>query len=195
VRPARLSRLIALMLAAILALSTAPAAAAVEITFYSKELGTSFPHSFVILNGTLDRSGERIEEDYGFTAKTVSPAILMGSVKGEVITDHTPSYVRNSDKHFTLTISDAQYDQVMATVARWRNMPQPSYDLGRRNCIHFVAQIAAGLGMQADTPKRLMRKPRSYLEYLIQANRPWLQARGAIFHRGPAAPAARARAG
>ena len=130
-----------LVLAAMVALSAAgsPAAAAVQITFYSKQLSSSFPHAFIIMRGTLERSGQRIDEDYGFTAKSVSPAILMGSVKGEVVSDHNAGYVRQSDSHFTLTISDAEYDRVMATVHRWRTRPQPSYDLGSRNCIHFVA--------------------------------------------------------
>lgn len=173
----------ALCLAGLLVLLSSPSAAAVQITFYSKQLSSSFPHSFVVMRGTLDRDGSRIDEDYGFTAKSVSPAILMGSVKGEVVSDHSASYVRASDSHFTLTISDSEYDQVMAVVERWRTMRQPSYDLGRRNCIHFVAQIAGSIGMQADTPKKLMKKPRSYLEHLTAANRAWLQARGAILHR------------
>ena len=145
------------------------------------------------MRGTLDRNGARIDEDYGFTAKSVSPAILMGAVKGEVVSDHSASYVRRSESHFTVTISDSDYDRVMATVERWRTRPQPSYDLGTRNCIHFVAEIAASIGMRAETPKKLMKKPRSYLEYLTAGNRPWLQARGAIFHRAPATPAGPAR--
>ena len=188
-------RLFVVLLAGLLALAAAPAAAAVPITFYSKQLSSSFPHSFVIMRGTLDRSGARIDEDYGFTAKSISPAILMGSVKGHVVSDHDASYVRVSDPHFTLTISDSEYDRVMAVVERWRTMRQPSYDLGSRNCIHFVAEIAAGIGLRAETPKRLMRKPRSYLDYLTETNRGWLQGRGAVFHRPPAAAAGRGRPG
>jgi hypothetical protein len=116
-----------------------------------------------------------------------------------VVSDHNAGYVRQSDSHFTLTISDSEYDRVMATVERWRTRRQPSYDLGTRNCIHFVAEIAASIGMRADTPKKLMRKPRSYLEYLTEANLLWLQARNAVLHRAPVRPAAvparRARAG
>ena len=196
----RLPRLFAFLAAALLVLTAAPAAAAVQITFYSKQLSSSFPHAFVIMRGTLDRNGARIDEDYGFTAKSVSPAILMGSVKGEVVSDHNAGYVRQSDSHFTVTISDSEYDRVMATVERWRTRKQPSYDLGSRNCIHFVAEIAASIGMRADTPKKLMKKPRSYLDFLTEANRPWLQTRNAVLHRTPArgpavVPAKRARAG
>lgn len=196
----RLPRLLAFLAAVLLALGAMPAAAAVQITFYSKQLTSSFPHAFVIMRGTLERNGARIDEDYGFTAKSVSPAILMGAVKGEVVSDHNAGYVARSDAHFTLTISDSEYDRVMATVQRWRTRAQPSYDLGTRNCIHFVAEIAASVGMRAETPKKLMRKPRSYLDFLTAANLAWLEARHAVITRPPAkraaaAPARRARAG
>jgi hypothetical protein len=184
----RLPRLLALLAAFLVALVAVPASAAVQITFYSKELGATFPHAFVTLAGTLDRSGQRIDVDYGFTAKTVSPAILFGRVAGEVISDHGAAYIKASDKHFSLTLSDADYDRLMATVARWRAAPQPSYDLGTHNCIHFVADLAASLGMKADVPKQLTKKPRSWLDYLTDGNRPWLVAHNAVFYRPEAKP-------
>jgi hypothetical protein len=181
----RLPRLIAFLAAALLALTAAPGWAAVSITFYSKELGTSFPHAFVVIEGTLDRGGPRIEEDYGFTAKTISPAILWGKVSGQVITDHGVSYVKGSDRHFTVALTDGEYDRVMATIARWRSAKQPSYDLDRHNCVHFVAELAAAIGMSPDTGK-LMKKPRSFLQSLTAQNRAWLTSRKATLHRaGP----------
>jgi hypothetical protein len=182
-------RAIALLFAALLAVVAGPASAAVSITFYSKELSTSFPHAFVILEGTPDRGGPRIEEDYGFTAKAISPAILWGKVAGEVITDHSAGYVKGSDRHFTLTLTDAEYDRAMDTVARWRAARQPSYDLDRHNCVHFVAEVAASIGMKVDT-KKLMKKPRSFLAALTEANRAWLTGRHAALYRPAAAPAA-----
>jgi hypothetical protein len=175
-------RLIALAAAALLALAAVPGWAAVSMTFYSKELGATFPHAFVILEGTLDRGGPRIEEDYGFTAKTISPAILWGKVSGEVITDHSPGYVKGSDPHFTVVLSDSEYDRVMEAIARWRSARQPSYDLDKHNCVHFVADLASAIGMTADT-KRLMKKPRSFLETLGVRNRAWLTSRNATIHR------------
>ena len=183
----RPSRLIALLAAALLALTAAPGWAAVSITFYSKELGASFPHAFVVVEGTLDRGGARIEEDYGFTAKTISPAILWGKVAGEVITDHTASYVKGSDGHFTVTLTDAEYDRVMGTIGRWRSAKQPSYDLDKHNCVHFVAELAAAIGMTPDM-KKLMKKPRSFLEALTAQNRAWLQSRKATLHRSDDRP-------
>jgi hypothetical protein len=187
-----LRRCAAWLLASLIFLAAAPAAAAVTITFYSHELGSSFPHAFVTMSGAPDRGGPAVNVDYGFSAKTISPAILWGRVTGEVISDHGAAYIRGSDRHFSLALSDAEYDQVMATIARWRASPQPSYDLGSHNCIHFVADLARSIGMNADTPKPLMKKPRSYLEHLTAGNRPWLAAHHATFWRGPAAqPAVR----
>lgn len=166
----------AIALTILLIIAPAPAIAAVEITFLSKEFGSSFPHAYVALEGTLDRSGERISANYGFTATHVSPAILLGSVKGEVMSVDA-DYMRKSDRHFTIRLSDEEYDRVMGTVERWRSLKQPSYSLNRQNCVYFVAHVAAALGMKADTPGALMKKPRSYLEMIARANQPWLAAR------------------
>lgn len=180
------SRLLAFLAAALLAFAATPAFAAVEITFYSKELGDSFPHAFVTLKGTPDRGGAPVDEDYGFTAKAVTPAILFGRVGGEVITNHSNGYLKGSDPHFTLTLTDAQYDRVMETVARWRGLKQPSYDLGKANCVHFVGELAAAAGLRTDVRKGLMKKPRSYLENLSALNAALLSERRATFHRAAA---------
>jgi hypothetical protein len=180
-----LRRLATWLAAALLLAAATPAAAAVTITFYSHELGASFPHAFVTMSGAPDRGGPPINVDYGFTAKTISPAILWGKVSGEVVSDHGAAYIKGSDRHFSLTLTDAEYDQAMATIAKWRNWPQPSYDLGSHNCVHFVADLARSIGLTVDTPPRLMKKPRSYLEHLTAQNRPWLTEHHATFWRTP----------
>src|SRR4051794_14538014 len=49
--------------------------AAVEIAFYSRELGgNNFPHAFVALHGIVDSTGEQVDTSYGFTARAVTPA-------------------------------------------------------------------------------------------------------------------------
>src|SRR5512141_763926 len=66
----------------------APAQAAVEIAFYSRELGgNNFPHAFIALHGTVDSTGEQVDTTYGFTAHSVTPAVLFGSVTGEVVVE------------------------------------------------------------------------------------------------------------
>lgn len=179
-----LSRL--LLALALLILAPAPALATVEITFYSHEFGSNFPHAFITLEGKDDRTGAKISANYGFTATHVTPAILLGSVKGEVFSrspEKDAAYLASSDRHFSFTLSDAELDKVMATVEKWRTLPQPSYNLNRQNCVFFIADVAASLGMAADTPNALMKKPRSYSEHLTRANNGWLLARGATIHR------------
>ena len=173
----------------LLILLPSPAYAAVEISFYSHEFGANFPHAFVVLAGADQRSGQRIDANYGFTATHISPAILFRPVKGEVFSRDSlkdAQYLASSDRHFSFELSDDEYDAVVATVEKWRTAKQPSYDLNRSNCVHFVADLAARLGMTVATPKALMKKPRSFIESVTAANLSWLAARRAFVHRQPA---------
>ncbi len=147
-----------------------PAFAAVEIAFYSRELGgNNFPHAFFALKGTIDATGERVDTSLGFTAHSVTPAILFGSVRGEVDVEGEGQIAR-SDRKFAVMLTDAQYQAVMAVVEQWRNAPQPSYNLRRHSCVHFVSAVAAAIGLQVDNSQRLMNRPRSFLERVIELN-------------------------
>ena len=141
----------------------APAGAAVEIAFYSRELGgNNFPHAFIALHGTVDSTGEQVNTSYGFTAHSVTPAILFGSVTGEIVVEGERQMAR-STRQFAMTLSDERYRAVMAVVEAWRNRPQPSYNLNHRNCVHFVAEIARTVGLRVEEAPRLMKRPRSFL--------------------------------
>ncbi|MEA3041661.1 MAG: hypothetical protein QOC65_1150 [Sphingomonadales bacterium] len=175
----------AALLAALAFLLPLPAQAAVEMTFYAREFGSQFPHGFVTLAGTPDRGGDRIDANYGFTATAVTPAILFGSVRGKIDTAGA-GYVRGSEAHFALTLSDSEYDQVMATVARYQALRQPSYSLNRRNCVHFLADIATAVGLRAEVPRSLARRPGAFLASVIRTNREALAQRpGARILREP----------
>ena len=154
------------------------ARAAVEVAFYSKDFGATYPHAFITVKGRLDATGEAIDASYGFTARKVTPAVLSRSVDGEVIPS-APRYIARSDRHFSLTLNDEEYRRLIAVVDKWAALGQPSYNLNHRNCVFFVAELAAALGLRADTPKPLMKKPRSYLRALVEANRTLLAGRGA----------------
>jgi hypothetical protein len=157
-------------------LCPAAAGAAVDLSFYSKDFGSSFPHAFVLASGTVDSTGEAVDANYGFTARTVSPAILMGSVSGEVMSVGK-GYVRSSNKHFTLRLSDAEYRTFLGVVDKWKKLPQPSYSLNRRNCVYFVADVAATLGLNAPPIKGLMKKPRGYIARIARDNQALIAAR------------------
>lgn len=171
-----LCKRILILLAALSGFWATPSFAAVEISFYSRELGgNNFPHAFVTLKGQPDSGGPSVDVSYGFTAKALSPAILLGSVGGEVINEPV-SFVAKSNRQFTLAISDDQFRSVMATVERWRTLKQPSYNLNRANCVHFVGEIAQAAGLRVNFTKGLMKKPRSFLLAIAADNKQLLTA-------------------
>lgn len=145
-----------------------PAAAQVVLSFYSHELGSSFPHAFVVLKGKTEE-GRVVDTNFGFTAKTLTPAILMGSVRGVVETSK-PSYIASSDRQFSVQIDDRKYQDVLAVVERWRTRPGKSYNLNKSNCIHFVGEIAKAVGLKVVFEKALIKKPRSFLLSLVSLN-------------------------
>jgi hypothetical protein len=157
-------------LALLFALLATPAFASVEISFYSRELGgNNFPHAFFALKGRVDATGEQVDTSLGFTAHSVTPAILFGAVRGEVQVEGERQIAR-SDRKFAITLTDDQYRAVMAVVEEWRNAPQPSYILRRHSCVHFVSAVAAAIGLRVDNEQRLMNRPRSFLERVIELN-------------------------
>ena len=155
-------RLILLSLLLFCAGLTNPARAEVVVSFYSHDFGDRFPHAFIVLKGKIDATGEEIDVNYGFTASSVSPAILLGSVKGEVQTSK-PDYIAKSDRQFDVTVDDATYARLMAKVAEWRDREQPSYSLNKRNCVHFVMELAEVVGLQVNRKSKLFKKPKSFL--------------------------------
>ena len=157
---------------ALLALVWAPAAYAdVKLSFHSFNGSVFFgryPHTFVVLEGELD-DGTPIHENYGFTARNVTPAVLTGPVNHAVYVEKQ-KWIDKTNRHFTVTIDDAKYWQVRKEVARWRDAPGKYYDLDKRNCIHFVGTIAKMVGINIDYPDNMLRKPREWLNRIVARN-------------------------
>ncbi|MFS0770692.1 hypothetical protein [Sphingomonas sp. 1P08PE] len=147
-----------------------PAQAAVTATFWSHELGNSFPHAFFTLRGTPDAGGPAVDLAYGFTARTLSPAILWGTVAGR-LEAVKPSYIGGSDAQFAVVLTDAQYASLLALARGWSEEGgDNSYNLNRRNCVHFVQEAARRIGLTGLDQPKLMKKPRSYLKAVTIAN-------------------------
>jgi hypothetical protein len=146
-----------------------PAQAAVTITFWSQEFGQNFPHAFFTFSGAPDAGGPAVNESYGFTAKAITPALLMGSVGGR-IDRPKPSYIAKSNAHFSVVLSDAQYAALRSLIVEWGETGDSHYNLNRRNCVHFVAEAARRSGLQVVEDKKLMKKPRSFVQSVEQAN-------------------------
>ena len=164
-----LPRSLLLLLAAAWTFAALPAQAAVTITFWSHEFGNSFPHAFVTLRGTPDAGGAPVDTAFGFTAKAVTPAILLGDVAGTLDIPKT-NYIENSDAQFSVVLTDAQYAQELALAQAWDGKSGTRYNLGKRNCIHFVKEAARIAGLAGLDFPRLMKRPRSYLLAVGAAN-------------------------
>lgn len=156
----------------------APAHAAVEIAFYSHELQASgngeriieFPHAFITMRGRPDAGGKEVDGNHGFTADQISMAIVMGPVKGRMVSAGK-AYVRGSRRHLALRLSDARYATVQAAYRRWAAVKGKSYDLDTRNCVHFVAEMARAAGLVVPADPLLMKSPDKFLEAVAARNR------------------------
>lgn len=149
-----------------------PAAAEVKMSFHSfngSVLFGRYPHAFVRLTGTLESSGKAVDENFGFTAKKVSTAILSGPVAHDILVE-TPKYIKKTNVHFTVTLTDDQYRQVKREMAKWRDAPGKYYDLNNRNCIHFVGAMAKIAGLKVDYPKKMLRRPKKWLNHIAALN-------------------------
>ena len=172
---AAMNRFLATLLALIALAWPGAASAEVLMSFHSFSgsiFSGRYPHTFIVLEGSLDASGERVNENYGFTAKEVSRAVLQGPVE-HAIQVEPAKYIASTKRHFTVKLSDAQYRKVKAEVERWRTAPGKYYDLDRRNCIHFVGAMADIVGIEVVYPQSMLRKPRQWLDHLSKLN-PWL---------------------
>lgn len=147
-----------------------PAQAAVTITFWSHELGNSFPHTFFTLRGVPDAGGASVDANFGFTAKSISPALLMGPVAGK-LDIAKPQYMDGSDAQFSVVMTDAQYTAVLALVDAWsEGKPDSVYRLADHNCVTFVKEAARRVGLTGLDQPKLMKKPRSYLKAVLAEN-------------------------
>lgn len=147
-----------------------PARAEVLATFYSHDFtGAYFPHAFIRLQGELDATGEVIDTNYGFTANSLSPGILFGSVKHKMETKEL-KYIEKSKPHFTIKLDDAGYAKLLEHVAAWRDIEGKGYNLGKRNCVHFVMEAAALYGLNINRKSKFFKKPKSFLVELMSLN-------------------------
>lgn len=168
----RASHIATHLLAVIALLWSGAAMAEVRIHFQSfngSVLMGRYPHTFIVLEGTLDSNGQAINENYGFSARSITPAVLSGPVEHMVLTE-TEKNVRNTNRHFTMTISDAQYHRIVREVRAWQNAPGKYYDLETRNCIHFVGTMAQILGLKVEYPDDMLRRPKKWLNHITRLN-------------------------
>jgi hypothetical protein len=158
------------LLGLFLALAALPANAAVTIAFWSHDFGYYFPHAFFTLRGQPDAGGPTVDAGYGFTARSVTPALLFGNVAGRVERPKR-GYMQGSHVRFSRVLTDAQYAEILALIRGWDEKTGDStYNLGKRNCVTFVAEAARRSGIKVVDFPKLMKKPGSYLRSVAAAN-------------------------
>lgn len=144
-------------------------------SFNGSVLFGRYPHTFIVMEGTLDATGEAIDENYGFSARHANLSALNGPVEHMVMVE-TPRKIRSTNRHFTVTISDEQYRRIVREVRAWKNAPGKYYDLDTRNCIHFVGTMAKLVGLKVEYPEDMLRRPKKWLNHITRLN-PQLGAR------------------
>ncbi|MDO9589202.1 MAG: hypothetical protein Q8R45_01210 [Brevundimonas sp.] len=150
-----------------LALIAGPAMAEVVLTFYAhpgarvRDGNLLFPHAYVQATGALDDTGEPVDWAAGFTAKNPGPQLLFARGDG-VVANPDARYVGEGKPYLRLTVSDADYRAVRARADWWASPEGSVYDLRRRNCISFIADLARAAGLR--TAAEPSMKPGTFLE-------------------------------
>jgi hypothetical protein len=139
-------------------------------SFNGSVLFGRYPHTFVVFEGTLEDTGERVDENWGFSARESSLAALRGQAVEHMMLTERPEQIARTNRHFTLTLTDEQFRRLKREILAWRDHPGKYYDLDTRNCIHFVGRMAELAGLQVDYPRDMLRRPKEWLNYITQLN-------------------------
>jgi len=161
-----------LMIACLCALTPGMAQARVMVLFHSFNGSLFFgryPHAFIELSGTLDADGRVIHENYGYTGNGTAMQALAGPMPGTIASEKE-DYVKSTNVHFAVPISDQQYFAIRQEIERWRSGPESTYNLETHNCVNFVARIAELVGLKSEVPKTFEKRPKAWLNYLIGLN-------------------------
>ncbi len=157
----------------LLALAAGPAWAEVTLTFYAhpgaRVRGGEllFPHAYVHASGSLDDTGDPVDWAAGFTARNPGPHLLLARGAGVVATPE-PRYVGEGRPYLRLKVTDAVYRAVRARADWWHGPEGSVYDLRRRNCISFIADLARVAGLR--TAQEPSMKPGTFLEATAALN-------------------------
>lgn len=146
-----------------------------------------FPHAYIRFSGTIEATGEPVDEAWGFTAASPGPQLLFASGAG-VLLRPDERYLSEAIDYAAVPISDETWRAMHARLDHWREGPGSRYNLNRRNCISFVAEMARMAGLQ--TPRENTLSPNGFLEDMVAMNQALLAApRSAELNReGSAAP-------
>ena len=137
----------------VVAVWVAPTAQAqVRVSFYSHPWGLSgtyiyFPHAFIVVEPDGASSTISGPESFGFTAVNATAVLITKHGPGEIIPEDE-RYRTVSTLHFSVVVSDEQYAALSRGIEAWRSVKGDPYDLNKRNCITFIAEMARLAGLK-----------------------------------------------
>jgi hypothetical protein len=150
------------------------AQAATTVSFYSHGWGvglngyTYFPHAFVVIRRDGAAGEPPKVERWGYTAQSVYDiGALLHPAPGEVSAPND-TYRQHATLHFTVSITDDQYKALEDRIAWWGAPTSPLYHLDKHDCMTFVGDLAATIGLK--TGERTGRDPAKYLEQIKRLN-------------------------
>ena len=85
------------------------AQAQVMLSFHSfngSYFGGRYPHTFIVLEGSLETTGQKINENYGFSAKSIGPSVLMGPVEHGIF-EEEQKYITSTNRPTTSVATDS----------------------------------------------------------------------------------------
>ena len=144
-------------------------AADYTVEFWAHPQDLNFPHAFYVARRPASNGVPAVEVNYGFTAKSVTYAILWKSVPGAV-ESVGPAYLKRSTRIFTTRTDEAGFAALEALRKRWASGPDSIYNLNRHNCVHFIAEAARAVGLKADLPANLVKRPEAFLRHVLAQN-------------------------
>jgi hypothetical protein len=100
-------------------------------------------------------------------ADSPGPQLLFVSGKG-VLSRPDERYLAEAIDYAAVPISDETYQTMHERLDHWREGQCSTYNLNRRNCISFVAEMARMAGLQ--TPRENTLSPNGFLEDMVAMN-------------------------
>ena len=167
-----LTRIITHFIALIALAWSGTAMAQVQVHFHSfngSVLFGRYPHTFVVFDGSLEATGEAVSENYGFTTSSAMAAATQDWVE-HLVESEPERYIRSTNRHFSITLTDAQFAAIIREVRAWQDEPGKRYSLDERNCIHFVGRMAQMAGLRVEYPDNMLRRPKKWLNHITTLN-------------------------
>jgi hypothetical protein len=126
-------------------------------------------YGHAMLTWIANEDGQRKTFLYGYYATRVGTTVNAFATSGEVIDEGTlpPDPKRESRLALVFWLDKDQFDSVFSRVGSWRRNGR--YELFRRDCVSFVADMIAPLGLKI--PSRiLLPRPYDFIVSLMEIN-------------------------